>query len=59
VLTNDAIVLKTTGAGEFAELDAVIGGTGDWVGTTGQISAVGTFTSAGGEGDYQGEICGP
>ncbi len=60
LLTKDAIVLKTTGAGNFAEIDTVISGTGEWAGATGQISALGTFTTAnGGEGDYSGEICTP
>jgi hypothetical protein len=57
--TKDAIVLKTTGAGDFAEVDTIVGGTGAWAGATGTIRAQGTFTSAGGEGDYIGEICLP
>ena len=58
LMTQDAIVLRTTGAGEFAEVDTVVGGTGDWTGATGVIRAIGKFTfEAGGEGDYTGEIC--
>ena len=60
LMTQDAIVLRTTGAGEFAEVDTVVGGTGDWTGATGVIQATGKFTfAAGGEGDYIGEICTP
>jgi len=59
LMTKDAIVLDTAGAGDFAELDTVIGGTGAWAGAAGHLSANGTFTSAGGEGDYSGEICLP
>jgi hypothetical protein len=55
--TKDAIVLRTSGAGEFAEVDTVVGGTGEWAGASGQIIASGTFTAAGGEGEYRGEIC--
>ncbi len=57
--TKDAIVLSTVGAGDFAELDTVIGGTGAWAGAAGHFTANGTFTDAGGEGDYSGEICLP
>lgn len=60
LMTQDAIVLRTTGAGEFAEIDTVVGGTGAWAGATGVIQATGKFTFAsGGEGDYIGEICTP
>ena len=57
LLTKDAIVLQTTGAGEFAEVDTIVGGTGEWAGARGQITASGTFTAAGGQGEYRGEIC--
>jgi hypothetical protein len=60
LMTQDAIVLRTTGAGEFAEVDTVVGGSGAWAEATGVIQAVGTFTfEAGGTGDYSGEICIP
>jgi len=59
LLTKDAIVLRTTGAGEFAEVDVVVSGDGEWAGATGQITASGTFTAAGGQGEYRGEICTP
>ena len=56
--TKDAIVLRTIGAGDFAEVDTVIGGTGQWTGATGVLRAQGTFTAtAGGGGDYVGEVC--
>jgi hypothetical protein len=58
--TKDAIVLRTSGAGEFAEVDTVVGGTGPLVGTTGVLRAQGTFTiEAGGGGEYVGELCTP
>jgi len=60
LMTKDAIVLRTIGAGDFAEVDTIIGGTGGWAGATGSFSAIGTFTpAAGGEGDYTGEVCTP
>jgi hypothetical protein len=60
LLTKDAIVLATSGAGEFAEVDTVVGGTGEWAGATGRFTAIGTFTlEAGGAATYSGEICGP
>jgi hypothetical protein len=58
--TKDAIVLRTTGAGDFAEVDTIIGGTGPWAGASGVLRAQGTFTAtAGGSGDYLGEVCTP
>jgi hypothetical protein len=58
--TKDAIVLRTVGAGDFAEVDTIIGGTGQWAGASGVLRAQGTFTAtAGGGGDYLGEICTP
>ena len=58
LLTRDAIVLKTTDAGDFAEVDTVIGGTGELAHATGVLRAQGTFTAAaGGEGAYTGEVC--
>ena len=57
--TKDAIVLSTVGAGEFAEVDTVIGGTGEWAGATGTLTATGTFANGVGEGVIQGEICVP
>jgi hypothetical protein len=56
--TSNAIALKTTGSGEFAETDTLIAGTGAWFGATGSPTATGAFTaSGGGEGVYSGEIC--
>lgn len=58
--TKDAIVLRTTGAGEFAEVDVIVAGTGEWAGATGTLTATGTFdASTGGEGRFEGEICTP
>ena len=59
ISTQDAIVLKTSGAGEFAEVDTVIGGTGAWANASGTITAEGYFGSEGGAGVYMGEICTP
>lgn len=60
LLTKDAIVLRTAGQGDFAEVDTIISGTGEWAGVTGQFSATGTFTAvAGGSGQYTGETCTP
>ena len=56
--TKDAIVLRTTGAGDFAEVDTVTSGAGEWAGATGVLREQGTFTAqAGGSGEYVGQIC--
>lgn len=57
--TKDAIVLATTGDGEFAEVDTVHGGTGAWAGATGTLTATGTFLNGAGAGILTGEICVP
>ena len=57
--TKDAIVLSTTGAGDFAEVDTVTGGTGDYAGATGVFTATGTFVNGVGSGVIEGEICTP
>ncbi|MFN8456589.1 MAG: hypothetical protein U0401_18295 [Anaerolineae bacterium] len=60
LMTQDAIVLRATGAGDFAEVDTVVGGTGRWAGATGVIQATGKFTfETGGKGNYSGQICTP
>jgi hypothetical protein len=59
LLTKDAIVLQTIGAGQFGEVDTVVGGTGEWAGATGAFRAQGTFANGVGAGEYIGEICRP
>jgi len=59
LLTKDAISLATTGAGEFGEVDTIVGGTGQWLGYTGKFTATGTFANGSGEGDYSGLVCAP
>lgn len=61
LVTQDVIVLSTNEAGDFAEVDTVSAddSTGVWGGASGVLKAIGTFTAAGGQGDYIGEICTP
>ena len=60
LMTKDAIVLQSSGAGDFAEVDTIVGGTDEWAGATGTIRAQGRFTPiTGGGGNYTGEICRP
>jgi hypothetical protein len=58
VTTKDALFLRTTGNGDFAEVDTVVSGTGPWAGAVGAIRAEGTFANGSGTGNYVGEICG-
>lgn len=56
--TKDAVVLRTVGEGEFSEIDTIVGGTGDFEGATGVLTAYGTYdAAAGGEGTYFGTVC--
>jgi hypothetical protein len=59
LMTKDAIVLQSTGDGNFGEVDTVVGGIGEWTGATGTFRAQGTFVGGSGQGDYIGEICTP
>jgi len=59
LLTKDAIVLATTGDGEFAEVDTVVGGTGLYEGASGKFTATGTFANGAGFGVLVGEVCWP
>jgi hypothetical protein len=59
LLTKDAIVLRTAGAGEFAEVDTIVGATGELAGSTGTLQATGAFTGAGGSGTYTATVCTP
>ncbi len=55
--TRDAVVLAP--GGEFAEVDVVTSGTGEWAGASGVLTATGTFVNGIGEGIIEGEICTP
>jgi hypothetical protein len=57
--TKDSIVLSTVGAGEFAEVDVVTGGSGAYAGATGVLTATGVFLNGAGDGIIEGEICVP
>ncbi|MFL6193178.1 MAG: hypothetical protein ACJ75H_03325 [Thermoanaerobaculia bacterium] len=59
LFTKDTIVLATTGAGEFGEIDTVVGGTGAWAGATGKLTGTGTFANGVGFGVLIGEVCTP
>jgi hypothetical protein len=55
--TKDAIVLNTTGDGEFTEIDTITGGTGEYAGASGYLIASGTFSQGVGVGTYVGKVC--
>lgn len=55
--TKDAIVLATSGAGEFGEVDTVVGGTGVWANASGKLVGTGTFADGVGEALLVGEVC--
>jgi len=57
LLTKDAVVLRTTGNGDFAEIDTIVGGTGAFAGASGAWRASGTISGDVGQGRYQGQIC--
>lgn len=57
LLTKDAVVLRTTGNGDFAEVDTVVEGTSVYANVTGAWRAQGTTQANNGQGKYQGQLC--
>lgn len=57
LVTKDAVVLRTVGNGDFAEIDTIVAGTGAYAGASGAWRASGTIQGNNGEGIYRGEIC--
>ena len=59
--TKDAGALNLTpgGAGDDVSIATITGGTGKYAGATGSLRASGTFSEAGGEFSYEGELCTP
>ncbi len=61
IYTKDAGVLNLTpgSTGDDISIVTITGGTGKYAGATGSLRAYGTFSEAGGEFSYEGEICTP
>ncbi|HEX2735840.1 MAG TPA: hypothetical protein VHM70_29775 [Polyangiaceae bacterium] len=57
LMTKDAVVLRTLGAGDFAEVDTIVGGSGAFAGVSGAWRAWGTFQNNSGDGRYEGQLC--
>lgn len=61
IYTKDAGALNLTpgSTGDDISIVTITGGTGEYAGATGRLRAYGTFSEAGGEFSYEGEICTP
>ncbi|HEV2803153.1 MAG TPA: hypothetical protein VGW12_21985 [Pyrinomonadaceae bacterium] len=61
IYTKDAGVLNLTpgGTGDDMSISTITGGTGDYAGATGTLRIYGTFSDAGGEFNYEGQVCTP
>lgn len=59
--TKDAGALNLTpgSSGDDVSIITITGGTGAYAGATGRLRASGTFSEAGGEFSYEGEVCTP
>ena len=57
IFTKDSVVFNLTGDGEFAEVDTIVGGTGEYLGASGYLQATGTFANGVGVGAYVGKVC--
>jgi hypothetical protein len=60
---SGTLIIKNSGAfrtiadGSIVDLQAIVGGTGDFTGASGALRAEGTFTNGAGESDYTGTVC--
>ena len=56
---TEAGAIDTAGEGKYANLLTVTGGTGKWANASGQMTLIGVFNFATGEGEgrYSGEVC--
>jgi hypothetical protein len=54
-----ALNLAPGSTGDDVSIVTITGGTGAYAGATGRLRASGTFSEAGGEFSYEGEICTP
>ena len=61
IYTKDAGALNLTpgSTGDDISIITITGGTGAYEGATGRLRASGTFSEAGGEFSYEGELCTP
>lgn len=61
IYTKDAGALNLTpgSTGDDISIVTITGGTGKYEGATGRLRASGTFSDAGGEFSYEGEVCTP
>ena len=61
IYTKDAGALNLTpgSSGDDISIVTITGGTGAYAGATGRLRASGTFSDAGGEFSYEGELCTP
>ena len=57
LFTKDSVVFNLTGDGEFAEVDTIVGGTGEYLDASGYLQATGTFADGVGVGTYVGKVC--
>ena len=61
IFTKDAGALNLApgSSGDDVSIVTITGGTGGYAGATGRLRASGTFSEAGGEFSYEGEVCTP
>ena len=54
---KNAGAFRTVGGNSIVDLQSIVGGTGDFVGATGEIRASGIFANGAGASDYVGQLC--
>lgn len=59
LIVKNAAAFRTTGAGDLADVQTIIGGTEDLAGATGSLRISGNFIETEGSATYRGVICLP
>ena len=60
LIIKNAGGFRTVGEGSIVDVQAIVGGTGDFAGASGDLRATGVFTqAAGGTSTYAGTVCLP
>jgi hypothetical protein len=56
---KNAAAFRTTGDGDLADVQVIIGGSGDFAGATGSLRISGNFVAGAGTSDFEGTVCLP
>ncbi|HEU5296579.1 MAG TPA: hypothetical protein VFU71_17495 [Burkholderiaceae bacterium] len=59
LVIKNAAAFRTLGEGDLADVQIIIGGTGDFAAASGSLRVSGTFVAGAGTATYEGSVCLP